>query len=345
MVKSDKAQCTAQLSNGEPIPNLQCINKVYQKQSTVSNVTKCYKFVYLKISRLLLDNGRNKSKISFLHDICEESTLFIGLCETFLNSNVLDAEVSLPGYNISRCDRRDRIGGGVCLYIKDNIGFEELLSHSNSVCEALILRLKNPDLILVNIYRPPNASCEDFNDILNEVRKCTNKLPAPLSNIIIAGDFNFPNTEWDSITISCNQAAKLKDLTDSLFLRQYVMSPTRNQNILDLVFSNDELIASVESRKTFMSDHNIVCSETNLPVSRMPTSTHNEPASRFESIDFNTSDWDRIRNSLNLVDWNAELDHLDTEQCLQSICDTLVVFCHSNSKLKTRKGRRISKFF
>ena len=84
MVKSDKAQCTAQLSNGEPIPNLQCINKVYQKQSTVSNVTKCYKFVYLNISRLLLDNGRNKSKISFLHDICEESTLFIGLCETFL---------------------------------------------------------------------------------------------------------------------------------------------------------------------------------------------------------------------------------------------------------------------
>ena len=69
------------------------------------------------------------------------------------------------------------------------------------------------------------------------------------------------------------------------------MSPTRNQNILDLVFSNDELIASVESRKTFMSDHNIVCSETNLPVSRMPTSsgTHNEPASRFESIYFNTS--------------------------------------------------------
>ena len=89
----------------------------------MSNVTKCYKFVYLNISRLLLDNGRN----------------------------------SLPGYNISRCDRRDRIGGGVCLYIKDNIGFEELLNHSNSVCEALILRLKNPDLILVNIYRPPTG--------------------------------------------------------------------------------------------------------------------------------------------------------------------------------------------
>ena len=80
------------------------------------------------------------------------------------------------------------------------------------------------------------------------------------------------------------------------------MSPTRNQNILDLVFSNDELITSVESREISISDHNIVCSETNLPFSCMATSTHNEPASRLESIDFNTSDWDRIRNSLNLVD-------------------------------------------
>ena len=106
------------------------------------------------------------------------------------------------------------------------------------------------------------------------------------------------------------------------------------------------MIASVESKKkTIISDYNIVRSETNLPVSHMPTSTYSEPASRFESIDFNTSDWNRIRNSLNLVDWNAELDHLDTEQCLQSICDTLVVFCHLNSKLKTRKGRRISNFF
>ena len=83
MVKSDKAQCTAQLSNGEPIPNLQCINKMYKKQSTVSNVTKCYKFVYLNISRLLLDNGRNKSKISFLHDICEESTYLLACVKHF----------------------------------------------------------------------------------------------------------------------------------------------------------------------------------------------------------------------------------------------------------------------
>ena len=61
-------------------------------------------------------------------------------------------------------------------------------------------------------------------------------------------------------------------------------------------------------------------------VSRMPTSTHNEPTSRLESIDFNTSDWDRIRNSLNLVDWNAELDHLDTESVYNQFVIPLLCF-------------------
>ena len=84
----------------------------------------------------------------------------------YIASDILDAEVSLHGYNIRRCDRIDRIGGGVCFYIREGIGFEEILKYSNAVCEVLILKLKTPDLILINIYRPPNAPCEDFGDVV-----------------------------------------------------------------------------------------------------------------------------------------------------------------------------------
>ena len=80
-------------------------------------------------------------------------------------------------------------------YIREVIGFEEILKSSNAVCEVLILKLKNPDLILINIYRPPNASCEDFGDVLLKVRKCMDNLPAPLSNIVVVGDFNFPHID------------------------------------------------------------------------------------------------------------------------------------------------------
>ena len=129
-------------------PNSQLL-ELHSKQINDTNMYSCYNFVYLNIARLLLDNGKNKSKMSFLADIFNEHTLFCGLCETFLHSDILDAEVSLHGYKISRYDRIDRIGGGVCFYIREGIGFEETLKYSNAVCEVLILKLKNPDLILI----------------------------------------------------------------------------------------------------------------------------------------------------------------------------------------------------
>ena len=49
---------------------------------------------------------------------------------------VLDAKVSLDGHNISRCDRVDRNGGGVCFYIREGIGFEEILKYSNADIET-----------------------------------------------------------------------------------------------------------------------------------------------------------------------------------------------------------------
>ena len=326
-------------------PNSQLL-ELHSKQRNNTNVlNSCYNFVYLNIARLLLDNGKNKSKISFLADIFNEHTLFCGLCETFLHSDILDAEVSLHGYNISRCDRIDRIGGGVCFYIREGIGFEEILKYSNAVCEVLILKLKNPDLILINIYRPPNASCEDFGDVLLKVRKCMDNLPAPLSNIVVVGDFNFPHIDWNSINISCNQAAKLKLLTQHLFLCQYVKTPTRNENILDHIFSNDEMILTVETNETVVSDHNIINVETKISVKCMNNRLHNEPTSLFESIDYNTSDWEKIKYSLKLIAWGPELDQLNAEQCLQKISDTLYEICASYSKSKHRVGKRVNKYF
>ena len=95
--------------NSQKQPNSQLLEQ-HSKQRNDTNMYSCYNFVYLNIARLLLDNGKNKSKISFLADIFNEHTLFCGLCEIFLHSDILDAEVCLHGYNISRCDRIDRIG-------------------------------------------------------------------------------------------------------------------------------------------------------------------------------------------------------------------------------------------
>ena len=64
-----------------------------------------YSFFSLNVARLLQNNSVNKSKINFLNDLSDESTLFVALCETFLNDNIFDAEIQMQGFNVCRTDR------------------------------------------------------------------------------------------------------------------------------------------------------------------------------------------------------------------------------------------------
>ena len=195
-----------------------------------------YNFLFLNIRRLLLKSGTDKTKIDFMKDLSNSYTLFICLCETFLNSSILNAEIFMPGFVVCRCDRADRPGGGLCIYIKDSIMFEVCLSYSNSVCELLIVKLDNPSLIIVAIYRPPSSLNSDFEDIITRTTQCFNEMPTPMPNIVVVGDFNLPNFNWDDPNTDCLISKVMCPFIDSFFLKQIVTKPTRGSNILDLVF-------------------------------------------------------------------------------------------------------------
>ena len=92
---------------------------------------------------------------------------------------------------------------GLCIYIKDSIMFEVCLSYSNSVCELLIVKLDNPSLIIVAIYRPPSSLNSDFEDIITRPTQCFNEMPTPMPNIVVVGDFNLPNFNWDDPNTDC----------------------------------------------------------------------------------------------------------------------------------------------
>ena len=84
-------------------------------------------------------------------------------------------------------------------------------------------------------YRPPNSGItwlDSFNSILSQVCE-------QYQNILICGDFNYPNISWDS-TESCNGVEELRfiETLGDFFLSQLVTSSTRNDNVLDLVITN-----------------------------------------------------------------------------------------------------------
>jgi hypothetical protein len=81
----------------------------------------------------------------------------IAVSETWLDTSVLNAEVSLPGYNIIRKDRGSH-GGGVCLYIKEDLAFNPRADLDDTQLEIVwidLLLKKTKPILIGCAYRPP----------------------------------------------------------------------------------------------------------------------------------------------------------------------------------------------
>ena len=90
-------------------------------------------------------------------------------------------------------------------------------------------------------YRPPSPSVGFL-----KLRESLAILP-PAHHVLLCGDFNVPHIDWNTVSLQASPnslAQELCDLTNDFALEQLVSEPTRNENILDLVFSNEPLQAS-----------------------------------------------------------------------------------------------------
>ena len=203
-----------------------------------------------------------------------------------------DSEIQIPGFSIVLCDRLLREGGGVCIYVRNTKSFSVGLKYSNSICDLLIVKLHQPSLIIILMYRPPTCPITEFNDIILKTKSYIMSLPSLLPNI----DFNFPNIDWSCSTTSCPMAGPLIEFAGSLFLAQQVKEPTRKFNILDLIVCPDDLVNYISTTDTFLSDHRIINVSSSIPVSQtIPVTQSLNPSSNvFEKIDFNRADWPQL---------------------------------------------------
>src|SRR5664279_1258179 len=73
------------------------------------------------------------------------------------------------------------------------------------------------------------------------------------------GDFNFPNINWDTLDSDLS-SGRFRDLILDNYLVQHVKQPTRDTNILDLVFTSDfNMVDNVDVIEHLgNSDHNIL---------------------------------------------------------------------------------------
>lgn len=89
----------------------------------------------------------------------------IGISETWLKPSILDSAVKIPGFNMYRCDRDLRKGGGVAFYVSSKLKCKELFSISHFCSdsdnyELLILEVSsNVDKLVCGVtYIPPRVN-------------------------------------------------------------------------------------------------------------------------------------------------------------------------------------------
>ena len=317
------------------------------------NTRQSYGFTFLlvNIARLITPSGKTKS--AFLKDQAEtNNSMFMGVTETWLHSDILDTEVThdCPGFNIYRCDRSGgRKGGGVALYLKEDLTGDVLATFANNVCELIIVKIHQLDTVVCVAYRPPDTRHSEFSGLLRCLDETLSGLTSPVPSVVLMGDFNFPES---SMTWSCSQegllapvvakhreeetlggkqdrlqAQQLVDLVDKYCLIQEVNLPTHGREILDLVFSNNCTLVSgvaVEDWSTF-TDHRLVIVNTSYQQSKHLDTVEEqflcETGRRYSSLDFFKAPWEEINTKLESVNW----DQME-EIANSSSTDALVYF-------------------
>jgi hypothetical protein len=183
----------------------------------------------------------------------------VGLTETWLTSDIDDAEVGIEGYEVFRKDRvvGDKLrGGGVMLYVREGlVAVKDELKVSEGT-ESLWVRIrvhKCKELAVGICYRRPDGSREEVERII----EC-HEFYAELGTVIM-GDYNFPDIDWEVMSSGGKGARFLEAVTEA-FLTQHVRDATRGENRLDLVFTSEpDMVEYVEvGAPVGRSDHNVL---------------------------------------------------------------------------------------
>ena len=221
----------------------------------------------------------------------------IFLVETKLDSNYQTYSFLPPNYEAIRKDRNAH-GGGVLIAFRDDITAESL-DNLNSNCEIVWTKIhfaRNKSIFFASYYRPPSdhlASLEALQASLTKLYRSQKNTP----NVVIAGDFNLPDIDWNSQQTTNTRTAskhnKLLEIISEFGLQNMVNDPTRIEsgNILDLILTSNPSIITNTHTTPGMSDHEAVTFEVNLN----PIRNRKPPHKVFK---YKSADWCKLKNEI-----------------------------------------------
>jgi hypothetical protein len=238
-------------------------------------------------------------------------------------------------YQVFRSDRVDGIHGGVLALVHNSIDVSSVKRFSHyALVETLWIKihLRKTTIQVGLVYRSPSSN--DISDLVLSL-EIDHQLSQFSGDSIVVGDFNFPGLYTSTgFNLNYSNRSDVANTFVDLGLVQKVTEPTRSQNILDLVLTNDsQLVTNTSvSQKFGSSDHFRITFSINIP-DISSNSTCSAPG-----FNFSRGDYSRMSDFLSSVNWYALfLEAVDTNEMWCIFRDFLIYAVNMYVPKKTRK--------
>ena len=144
----------------------------------------------------------------------------------------------IEGYKIFRSDRKNKRGGGVCIYVKEEFDCKRIkIPNSPDLPELLWVEVtvNHKKVAIGTLYKAPNIPCKTFYDAYDSLVYIFSRYEDP----ILTGDFNV-----DMLNTESSDYKKLNDsLIEPFDFKQIIDKPTRitdkSQTLIDLLLVKD----------------------------------------------------------------------------------------------------------
>ena len=184
----------------------------------------------------------------------------------------------------------------------------------------------NETFFLALVYRSPNNSLEENDNMVASLHSCLSKINPISDKILILGDFNLPSIDWEQETCTNEETHinfKFLNCIQEHYLTQFINKPThfrgeQNPTLIDLILSNDrDFVFNIHHSAPFgLSHHSVISFSLNinqLKISLPPVTKFILEKGDYLSMNkfLKNIDWQSLFN--NETDVNALWDKVEKE--------------------------------
>lgn len=238
--------------------------------------------------------------------------------ETWLDDSIDHLSIRIAGYNVIRQDRLSRKGGGVMVYIRENLDFkrQDISELFSAEIDVIAIQLPKASVLLIGLYIPPSIPQTQLNVISDTLCNTVDLFLIDNANynIIIMGDLN---------------RFKCEDICTDLVLFDIVKQPTRGKNVLDRILISESICEVYEKNISF---HAPIGNSDHLTITVDALNLYDDSDTQIRThtiYDFRKSNLQLLGQNLSSIDWDAFFSVIEDVdlQCF-SFNDLLIYLIH-----------------